>query len=109
MARSPQVYLVSYDVRWPDPADERAGQRRLGKVYRLLRGFGDPIQKSVFRCTLSDLQRAHLEERLDLIIHKQLDQVLFVHLGAAGARTSWRTHTLGVPLLDPERSCKIIG
>jgi CRISPR-associated protein Cas2 len=103
------VFLVCYDIRWPDAAQERSGQRRLARVYRLLRGFGDPIQKSVFRCVLSELQRAHLESALDALIHHRQDQVLFVHLGAAGARTTWRARTLGVPLLDTDRSCKIVG
>jgi CRISPR-associated protein Cas2 len=109
MARPPQLYLVCYDIRWPAPHDEKAGARRLKRVYDTLRGFGDPVQASVFRCALSDLQRAHLSARLDQIVHKQLDQVLIVHLGAVEAKTAWRVETIGVPLIDPERVCKIIG
>jgi len=37
------VYLVCYDV---------ADDKRLRKTYKKMRGFGDPVQYSVFRCEL---------------------------------------------------------
>ena len=109
MPRPPPAYWVCTDVRWPAPRDKAAGARRLARVYKIMRGFGDPVQKSVFRCVLSDVQRAHLEDKLEQVIKKDVDQVLFVHLGTADARSAWRTPRIGRPLLDPERVCKIVG
>ncbi len=103
------VYLVCYDIRWPAPHDEKRGQRRLHRIHRLLRGFGDALQDSVFRCTLSPRHRAELELRLKALIDPEVDQVLIVHLGAAGARTTWRATTLGVPMSEAARTCIVIG
>jgi CRISPR-associated protein Cas2 len=49
----PNIYLVCYDVADP---------KRLRKVYRTMRGFGDPLQYSIFRCELSARQRQAMRE-----------------------------------------------
>lgn len=99
MSRPAQVYVVCYDIC--DPA-------RLRRVYKTMRGFGDALQYSVFRCTLSDLQLARLRERLDRVLHHGEDQVLFIRLGPEDAATTWRAFSLGVPLVHPERVARIV-
>ena len=79
----------------------RGAAMKMGQMISLDAGDFLPEELSKILATLRD--------QANFMPTKQLDQVLFVHLGAAGARTSWRTHTLGVPLLDPARSCRIIG
>ncbi len=109
MSRSPHVYLVCYDIGWEGKNEEEEGQKRLRGVYKTLRGFGDPLQKSIFSCCLSDLQLAYLKEALTTIIAPHRDQVLILHLGAEGARTTWRTEVLGLGIKEQERHCKVIG
>lgn len=93
------VWLVTYDI---------TDDGRLRSVYKLMRGYGDHLQYSVFRCILSDRQLATLKERLtDLIDHRK-DQVLFVPLGSPDAERTWRHWTLGVPLTHPERVVRIL-
>jgi CRISPR-associated protein Cas2 len=99
MSHDAQVYVVCYDVCAPS---------RLRRVYRILRGFGDALQYSVFRCTLSEVQLARLKARLDEVIHQGEDQVLFIRLGPEAARTTWRAFALGVPLVHPERVARIV-
>lgn len=99
MTRAPQVYIIAYDI---------VGPGRLRAVYKTMRGFGDHLQYSVFRCVLSDLQLAKLRDRLTAIIDPDEDQVMFVPLGKADAKRSWRAFTLGVPLRHPERVVKIL-
>jgi CRISPR-associated protein Cas2 len=99
MSHTPQVYLVCYDICAPG---------RLRRVYRILRGFGDALQYSVFRCTLSEVQLARLKDRLSGALNAAEDQVLFVRLGPEDARTTWRAFTLGVPLVHPERVARIV-
>ncbi|MDH7515690.1 MAG: CRISPR-associated endonuclease Cas2 [Bacteroidota bacterium] len=68
------LYIVTYDV---------CDAKRLRRVFRLLRGYGDHLQLSVFRCELSDRERAELVQKLhDLIKHDE-DQVLLFPLGPA--------------------------
>lgn len=98
MNRRRMVWLVAYDIR--DPV-------RLRKVHKTVRGYGDPLQYSVFRCVLSDRQMAELKARLTDHIHHGEDQVLFVPLGDAEAARTWRYSSLGVPVSEPERVAKI--
>ncbi len=97
--RDPEVLMVAYDIR---------DAKRLRQVYRIMRGYGDHIQYSVFRCVLSDVQRARLERDILGVIAQEEDQVLFVPLGRAGSERSWRAWTLGVPLPEPERCVLVI-
>ena len=94
MPRPPQVYLVCYDIS--DPA-------RLRLVHRIMRGYGDAIQKSVFRCELSGRQLALMKSRLiDAVKHDE-DQVLILHTGPVQSDRSWRAETIGRPLAHPEQ------
>lgn len=96
------LYLVCYDV-CGEGAD-----RRLRKVYRCLRGFGEHVQFSVFRCALTELQLAELEDALTRVVDHRHDQVMIVPLGSADAAGGWRGWTLGVPIGDPERVVRIV-
>lgn len=95
---TPMVFLVTYDVRDPD---------RLRRVYRVMRGWGDHLQYSVFRCLLSPMQRAQMEGELIEVIHQEEDQVMLVPLGAPGGVVEKKISTLGQPLLHPERVAKV--
>jgi CRISPR-associated protein Cas2 len=67
--------LVSYDISDP---------KRLRRVHRIVRDFGDAVQLSVFVCQLSAKDLAVLEARLLDAIHQRQDQVLMVDLGRIG-------------------------
>ncbi len=94
----PQLYLISYDIR--DDA-------RWRKVYKAMRGQGDRIQYSVFRCVLTERRLAELVAKLSAAISPSEDQVLIVPLGSADAPRSWRMETLGQPLPAPEVVVKV--
>jgi CRISPR-associated endonuclease Cas2 len=51
-------YLVAYDIADP---------KRLQRVHRTMRGYGDPLQYSVFRCILSPTTRKPIEEPADAL------------------------------------------
>ena len=94
MARIPSVYMVCYDIA--DPA-------RLRLVHRIMRGYGDAIQKSVFRCELSDRQCALMKGRLiDAVKHSE-DQVLILRTGTVVSDRSWQVETIGLPLQYPDQ------
>jgi CRISPR-associated protein Cas2 len=79
-------YIVSYDISDP---------QRLRRVHRTMRGFGDPLQYSVFRCDLSQSERILLIEALTPIINHRDDQVMFINLGPTEGRGSESIETLG--------------
>ncbi|MCK6685985.1 MAG: CRISPR-associated endonuclease Cas2 [Thermoanaerobaculia bacterium] len=86
-------YIVTYDVCDP---------KRLRRVFKVMKGAGDHLQLSVFRCDLSDRQLEELKERLGREIHAGKDQVLFVEVGPSGGGLAERIWTLGKPYEDAE-------
>lgn len=83
-------FIVSYDIGCPS---------RLRKVHRLMCGYGDPVQYSVFACRLGASDHAELQRRLAGLIHHGDDQVLFVKLDRVKQREAAgklpRCETLG--------------
>jgi CRISPR-associated protein Cas2 len=63
-------YLVSYDIR--DPA-------RWREAYKTLKGTGERIQYSMFRCRLSRTEMEALRWELEKILADE-DDLMFVHL-----------------------------
>jgi len=93
------VYVVSYDIT--DPA-------RWRRVYKKMRGFGDRVQYSVFRCELNPMERVLLEESLHPLIDHRKDQVLIIPLGPLGGRYDGAITALGRPQPDPERRAVVV-
>jgi len=92
-------YLVSYDISDP---------KRLRKMFKTMRGFGDHVQLSVFRCELSDKELMLLMEAIsDLINHKE-DQVLIVDVGPAAGRAKHASTFIGRPGTVEERRAVIV-
>jgi len=89
-----QAYVVSYDISDP---------KRLRKVFRLMRGYGDHLQLSVFRCELNRRELIELRTRLAEVIHHGQDQVLFVDTGPVEGRGRGCIEALGRPYTCPER------
>ena len=94
-----QSYLVCYDI---------SDEKRLRKVFKTMRGFGDHLQYSVFEChfTPSDLIRCRTE--LSQIINHSHDQVLFVHLGPSEGRGDRVITALGLPYTAVDAPCVIV-
>ncbi len=92
-------YLVSYDVSDP---------KRLRLVFKTMRGFGDHMQYSVFRCDLFPSERVLLLEAISPIIHHGEDQVLIVDLGPADGRASGCMEVLGRPSPPPLRRAVVV-
>lgn len=72
-----QTYVVTYDI---------SEAKRLRRVHRILLGYGERLQYSVFRCELSDREVVELRGRLSEVIHHREDQVLFVDVGPASGK-----------------------
>lgn len=68
-----RCYLVCYDVRDP---------KRLRRVHKLMKAYGEPWQYSIFYCTLKDIDRVRLESQLRGTVNLKEDQVLIVDLGS---------------------------
>jgi CRISPR-associated protein Cas2 len=72
--RNEHLYLVAYDIADP---------KRWRRVFRLMEGFGEWLQLSVFQCRLSPQRHAELIALLDGIIHHDDDHVILMDVGLA--------------------------
>jgi CRISPR-associated protein Cas2 len=88
------TYIVTYDISDP---------KRLRKVFRLMLGYGDHLQLSVFQCELNSRELVELRHALSEVIHHGEDQVLFANLGLVEGRGSESIESLGRAYVDPER------
>ena len=67
-------YLVAYDI---------ACQKRWRRIFRLMNGYGEWLQLSVFQCRLNQMRHAELIAMLDEIVHHEEDHVIIMDLGLA--------------------------
>jgi CRISPR-associated protein Cas2 len=68
------LYLVTYDIR---------DDKRWRRVFKLMKGFGEWLQLSVFQCRLSRQGHAELVQLLDGVIDRTVDALLVIDLGPA--------------------------
>lgn len=73
--------LVSYDVSTTDPK----GPRRLNRVAKACKDYGQRVQYSVFECIVDPAQWAVLKDRLIKEIDDKKDSLRFYYLGS-----NWR-------------------
>jgi CRISPR-associated protein Cas2 len=70
------LYIVAYDI---------SDAKRWRRVFRLMNGYGEWLQLSVFQCRLSRRRHAEMVQLLDGIIHHKEDHVITMELGPADA------------------------
>lgn len=94
-----KTYLVCYDI---------CDDRRLAKVHKTVRGFGDHLQYSVFECQLTPADLARCRHLLSAIIDHRVDQVIFVDLGPVEGRGDRVITALGKPYARFDSPCIIV-
>lgn len=73
--------LVSYDVSTKDPG----GEKRLRRVSKACKDYGQRVQYSVFECIVDPAQWTFLKETLIREIDQEKDSLRFYYLGS-----NWR-------------------
>lgn len=92
------LYVVCYDIS--DPKRWRA-------VFRLMHGYGEWLQLSVFQCRLSRRRHAELLAFLDELINHREDHIMTMDLGPAD-RVTPRVASLGKDFEPVEREPVIV-
>lgn len=88
------LMLITYDVNTQDAA----GRRRLRRVAKACRDFGQRVQFSVFECGVDPAQWTALRARLISEIDQGTDSLQFYHLGTNASRRI--EHVGAKPALD---------
>jgi CRISPR-associated protein Cas2 len=93
------TYLVCYDIR---------DDKRLRKVFKTMRDFGDHLQYSIFECQFTAIDLAKCRHILGEIIKHNEDQVLFVDLGPTEGRGERVISALGQPYSPISAPCIVV-
>lgn len=93
-----RVYIVCYDIRDP---------KRWRRVFRLMKGYGEWVQLSVFQCRHGAKRHAEMQELLDGIIKNDEDHIVIVDVGAAD-KVRLRFRSLGKPFDLMERGPVVV-
>lgn len=88
--------MVSYDVE----TVSEGGARRLRRVARACRDYGQRVQFSVFECEVAPDQWVMLRARLLREIDPERDSLRFYFLGASGKRRIEHVGAKPAPDLD---------
>jgi len=94
-----RCYLVCYDIREP---------KRLRRVHRLMKAYGEAWQYSVFYCALKAIDRVRLETALREIVNLGEDQVVIVDLGSNEEAAREAATVLGPALPEQESGVVVI-
>lgn len=94
-----RCYLVCYDV---------CDAKRLRRVHKLLKAYGEPWQYSVFYCTLRAIDRVRLENAARELLNLREDQLLIVDLGSNEEAARESATVLGAALPEGEEGVVVI-
>ena len=86
-----RCYLVCYDIRDP---------KRLRRVHKTMKGYGESWQYSVFFCVLKDIDRVRMQTDLEAHINLRDDQALIIDMGSDEEASRDATTTVGQALPD---------
>lgn len=92
------LYLVAYDI---------TDQRRWRSLFKIMNGYGEWLQLSVFQCRLSRARHAELIALIDEIIHHDQDHVVIMDMGLA-EKVKPRVVSLGKSFKAVERGPVIV-
>ena len=93
------TFLVTYDIRDP---------KRLRRVHKTMRDFGDHLQYSVFECQFNPIDLARCRHVLGEIIQHNDDQVLFIDLGPTEGRGERVITSLGQSYAPIDAPCMVV-
>ena len=93
------TFLVCYDI---------CDDRRLARVYKTVRAFGDRLQYSVFECQMTPTDLARCRHLLSDIIDHRADQVIFVDLGPVEGRGDRVITAIGKAYVPFDAPCIVV-
>jgi CRISPR-associated protein Cas2 len=93
------TFLVCYDIR---------DDKRLRRVFRTMRDFGDHLQFSIFECQFNATDLARCRHARSEIIKHNEDQVLFVDLGPTEGRGERVISALGQAYVPFDSPCFVV-
>jgi len=94
-----RCYLVCYDIR---------NAKRLRRVFKTMKGYGEHWQFSIFFCVLKDIDRVRMQTDLEAEMNLKEDQVLAVDLGPNEQEARKAATIIGQPLPQPDSGMVVV-
>ena len=94
-----RCYLICYDIRDP---------KRLRRVHKVMKGYGEPWQYSVFFCVLKEIARSRMRSDLEEEMNLKEDQAMMIDLGANERDAREAVTVLGQPLPEVEEGMVVV-
>jgi len=94
-----RCYLVCYDIR---------DSKRLRHIHKVLKGYGEAWQFSVFFCVLRDIDRVRLQIDLEGQMNLKEDQVVILDLGPNEKEAREAVVILGQPLPEQDDGVVVV-
>ncbi len=92
-------FLVCYDIR---------NDKRLRRVFKLMKGYGEHWQFSIFFCVLKEIDRVRLQSDLEKTMNLKEDQVMIINLGPNEHSARHSTTVLGPGLPKGDQGTVVI-
>jgi len=92
------LYIVAYDI---------SDAKRWRRVFKLMNGYGEWLQLSIFQCRLNRARHAELVAMLDEIINSKQDHVGLIDVGVAD-KVAPRVTSLGKAFKPVQRGPVIV-
>lgn len=92
------LYFITYDIRCP---------RRWRQIYKIMCGYGEWVQLSVFQCRLDRIGILQLEATLNDHIQHDEDHILIVDVGPA-AQVTPKVRSIGKTTFQAIERCATI-
>jgi CRISPR-associated protein Cas2 len=94
-----RCFLVCYDIREP---------KRLRRVHKVVKGYGEAWQFSIFFCVLKEIDRVRLQSDLEEVMNLKEDQAMIVDLGADEEKAREAASVIGQPLPEQESGTVVV-
>lgn len=94
-----RCYVVCYDIRSP---------KRWRKVFKVIKGFGEHWQFSVFFCVLRDIDRVRMQTLLEEVMNLKEDQCVIVDVGPNEQAAREAATVLGPGLPEGESGMMVV-
>lgn len=94
-----RCFLVCYDI---------SDAKRLRRIHKLMKGFGESWQYSIFFCVLKDKDRVRMQMMIEEEINQHEDRVMFLELGTDEQFVRGRITVLGEALPELETGIIVI-
>lgn len=94
-----RCYLVCYDIR---------NAKRLRRVFKTMKGYGEHWQFSIFFCVLKEIDRVRMQSGLEAEMNLKEDQVLIVDLGSNEQKAREAATIIGQPLPQADTGIVVV-